>query len=149
LNGKDYYLGAYGSAGSRAEYDRLINEWLAHARPLHGVWWPVPHHLRSSLRQARQGLRSCLHADPRQIRDDLPRWRQPPARRHRWPCAVSSKSGTNPWLRARGRWRHREDLPLPTVRFRASRSDREAQEAKTPQRRTTAASLGGFGPCPR
>ncbi len=32
LNGKDYYLGAYGTAASRQAYDRLINEYLANGR---------------------------------------------------------------------------------------------------------------------
>jgi integrase len=32
LNGKDFYLGRYGSAAAKAEYDRLINEWLGHGR---------------------------------------------------------------------------------------------------------------------
>ncbi len=32
LNGKDHYLGRYGSDESRAEYDRLIAEWLASGR---------------------------------------------------------------------------------------------------------------------
>jgi hypothetical protein len=32
LNGRDFYLGVYGSATSRAEYDRLIAEWLSHGR---------------------------------------------------------------------------------------------------------------------
>jgi integrase len=34
LNGKDHYLGHYGTAASRAEYDRLIAEWLACDRQL-------------------------------------------------------------------------------------------------------------------
>ncbi len=34
LNGKDIYLGRYGSRVSRMEYDRLIAEWLAHGRRL-------------------------------------------------------------------------------------------------------------------
>ena len=29
LNGKDHYLGLWGTAASRAEYDRLIGEWIA------------------------------------------------------------------------------------------------------------------------
>src|SRR3982751_3984410 len=32
LNGRDYYLGRHGSPASRAEYDRLIAEWLANGR---------------------------------------------------------------------------------------------------------------------
>ena len=32
LNGKDIYLGTYGSDESKAEYDRLIAEWLANQR---------------------------------------------------------------------------------------------------------------------
>jgi integrase len=32
LDGRDYYLGRYGSVASRAEYDRLISEWLANGR---------------------------------------------------------------------------------------------------------------------
>jgi integrase len=34
LDGRDYYLGVYGSATSRAEYDRRIKEWLAAGRRL-------------------------------------------------------------------------------------------------------------------
>lgn len=34
LNGRDFYLGAFGTAASRHEYDRLINEWLANGRRL-------------------------------------------------------------------------------------------------------------------
>src|SRR5437899_2847923 len=34
LNGKDHYLGRYGTAASKAEYDRLIAEWLASGRQL-------------------------------------------------------------------------------------------------------------------
>src|SRR5689334_20314736 len=32
INGKDHYLGQYGTAASRAEYDRIIAEWLAAGR---------------------------------------------------------------------------------------------------------------------
>lgn len=32
LNGKDFYLGFYGTPESKAEYDRLIKEWLANGR---------------------------------------------------------------------------------------------------------------------
>src|SRR6516162_9496484 len=34
LNGKDHYLGRYGTAASKAESDRLIGEWLASGRQL-------------------------------------------------------------------------------------------------------------------
>ncbi|WP_422931507.1 hypothetical protein [Singulisphaera sp. PoT] len=34
LNGKDHYLGRYGSNESRAEYDRLIAHWLSNGRQL-------------------------------------------------------------------------------------------------------------------
>lgn len=34
LSGRDFYLGPYGTASSRAEYDRLIAEWLANGRRL-------------------------------------------------------------------------------------------------------------------
>lgn len=34
LNGRDYYLGTHASPESRAEYDRLVAEWLAHGRRL-------------------------------------------------------------------------------------------------------------------
>ncbi len=34
LSGKDHYLGPHGSRASRAEYDRLIGEWLAAGRSL-------------------------------------------------------------------------------------------------------------------
>ena len=36
LNGRDCYLGKLGSPESRAEYDRLISEWLANGRRLAG-----------------------------------------------------------------------------------------------------------------
>ncbi len=32
INGKDHYLGLYGSKASRVEYDLLINQWLACGR---------------------------------------------------------------------------------------------------------------------
>jgi hypothetical protein len=34
LNGRDIYLGAYGSSASREKYDRLIRRWLDHGRTL-------------------------------------------------------------------------------------------------------------------
>jgi integrase len=34
LSGKDHYLGRYGTAASKAEYDRLVAEWLAGGRQL-------------------------------------------------------------------------------------------------------------------
>ena len=34
LQGKDHYLGAFGSKSSRIEYDRLLSEWLANGRML-------------------------------------------------------------------------------------------------------------------
>jgi hypothetical protein len=34
LNGKDYYLGGYGSAQAKANYERLISRWLANGRNL-------------------------------------------------------------------------------------------------------------------
>lgn len=34
LNGKDFYLGVLSSDDSRAAYDRVIAEWLAHGRQL-------------------------------------------------------------------------------------------------------------------
>jgi integrase len=37
LNGKDYYLGRFGSAAARVEYDALINRWLASGRSLPDV----------------------------------------------------------------------------------------------------------------
>src|SRR4051794_11128207 len=37
LDGRDIYLGLYGSKQSRAEYDRLLAEWLCNGRRL-----PVP-----------------------------------------------------------------------------------------------------------
>src|SRR4051794_13686603 len=36
LNGRDIYLGIYGSPKSRAEYDRLIAEWLTNGRTFLG-----------------------------------------------------------------------------------------------------------------
>ncbi|MGE5610668.1 MAG: tyrosine-type recombinase/integrase [Bacillota bacterium] len=35
LDGRDFYLGPYGSKASRVEYDRLVSEWLANGRRLH------------------------------------------------------------------------------------------------------------------
>ncbi len=35
--GKDFYLGLYDSAASKAEYDRLVAEWLANGRRLRGA----------------------------------------------------------------------------------------------------------------
>ncbi|HEX2973110.1 MAG TPA: site-specific integrase [Tepidisphaeraceae bacterium] len=32
LDGRDFYLGPYGTAASRTEYDRLVGEWLANGR---------------------------------------------------------------------------------------------------------------------
>jgi integrase len=40
LDGRDFYLGRHGTRSSRAEYDRLIGEWLAHGRRLP----PAPEH---------------------------------------------------------------------------------------------------------
>jgi integrase len=37
IGGRDYYLGTYNSAKSRAEYDRLISEWLANGRQLAAI----------------------------------------------------------------------------------------------------------------
>src|SRR4051812_39162345 len=34
LDGKDFYLGRHGSPESRAEYDRMIAEWLSNGRRL-------------------------------------------------------------------------------------------------------------------
>ena len=34
LDGRDIYLGRYGSPDSRAEFDRLLAEWLANGRRL-------------------------------------------------------------------------------------------------------------------
>ena len=34
LSGKDFYLGPHGTKASKAEYDRLIGEWLANGRVL-------------------------------------------------------------------------------------------------------------------
>jgi integrase len=36
VDGRDYYLGKYGSTVSRAEYDRLIAQWLSNGRSLGG-----------------------------------------------------------------------------------------------------------------
>jgi hypothetical protein len=38
INGRDHYLGKHGPTGSKAEYDRLVGEWLANGRqaPRHG-----------------------------------------------------------------------------------------------------------------
>ena len=33
LNGRDRYLGPWNSATSKAEYERLIGEWLSNGRP--------------------------------------------------------------------------------------------------------------------
>lgn len=33
LQGRDHYLGKFGSTASRREYDRIVGEWLAAGRP--------------------------------------------------------------------------------------------------------------------
>jgi integrase len=42
LDGRDHYLGPHGSEVSRAEYDRLVSEWLAHRRRPPGSSGSVP-----------------------------------------------------------------------------------------------------------
>ncbi len=42
LDARDFYLGPYNSAVSRAEYDRLTGEWLANGRRLPGSGGPPP-----------------------------------------------------------------------------------------------------------
>jgi hypothetical protein len=37
LDGRDFYLGRHGSPKSRAEYDRVIAEWLTNGRRLHAA----------------------------------------------------------------------------------------------------------------
>ena len=34
LSGRDFYLGNHGTARSKAEYDRLVSEWVANGRRL-------------------------------------------------------------------------------------------------------------------
>lgn len=61
LDGKDHYLGKYGSPAAKAAYERLIAEWLAHGRRLPnsrpgptinelilGYWRRCQHHYRKS-----------------------------------------------------------------------------------------------------
>jgi len=36
LNGRDFYLGKYGTAASRQTYDRLVAEWLVGGRAVPG-----------------------------------------------------------------------------------------------------------------
>ena len=36
LGGRDFYLGKNGSPGSRAEYDRMLVEWISNGRRLPG-----------------------------------------------------------------------------------------------------------------
>jgi hypothetical protein len=73
IDGKDHYLGTYGSAESHAEYDRLIAEWLVNGRCLPGTatfdglsvnevaaahWrWAVPYY-----RWGRRGGQCLKHA---------------------------------------------------------------------------------------
>ncbi len=33
IDGKDFYLGPYGTAASKAAYDRIIGEWIPHLAP--------------------------------------------------------------------------------------------------------------------
>ncbi len=40
LDGKDFHLGPFNSAASKAEYDRLIAEWMANGRRLPGTRKP-------------------------------------------------------------------------------------------------------------
>ena len=42
INGKDFYLGKWGTKASRAEYDRLIGEWLAGGRQMPTVDGSAP-----------------------------------------------------------------------------------------------------------
>jgi hypothetical protein len=42
LSGKDFYLGPHGTKASKAEYDRLIGEWLANGRSLPAEHQPDP-----------------------------------------------------------------------------------------------------------
>ncbi len=42
LDGRDYYLGPHGSDESKAEYDRLLAEWLAHRSQVPGPSGPDP-----------------------------------------------------------------------------------------------------------
>ena len=36
LNGRDYYLGPHGTRASKAEYDRMVGEWMANGRQVAG-----------------------------------------------------------------------------------------------------------------
>jgi integrase len=58
LGGKDYYLGAYGSSASKAEYNRLLAEYLSNDRQLNpGTDYTVAELVRDFLRHAEQYYR--------------------------------------------------------------------------------------------
>lgn len=67
LDGKDHYLGPHGTKASKAEYDRLIAEWLAHGRRL-----PVASGGRSDLTVAELILAYWRFAEGHYTRDGKP-----------------------------------------------------------------------------
>jgi integrase len=67
LDGKDRYLGRYGTPESEAEYDRLISEWLAHGRRL-----PAPGTAGSDLSVNEMLLAYLHHAEGYYLKDGQP-----------------------------------------------------------------------------
>jgi integrase len=67
LDGRDHYLGKYGSVASRAEYDRLIGEWMAHGRRL-----PAPAGGPADLTVAELILAYLRHAETYYVKNGEP-----------------------------------------------------------------------------
>jgi hypothetical protein len=66
LDGRDFYLGLYGSRASRAEYDRLIGEWLANGRRL-----PVQRSAIPDLTVIELAAQYLVFAQAYYVKDDL------------------------------------------------------------------------------
>jgi integrase len=68
IDGRDFYLGRFGSAESRAEYDRLVAEWLTNGRRL-----PAPASPSGSDRTVNEMLLDYLrHADSYYVKNGKP-----------------------------------------------------------------------------
>jgi hypothetical protein len=68
LDGRDFYLGRYGTDESRGEYDRLIAEWLTNGRPL-----PTPASAGGSDLSVNEMLLVYLgHADAYDVKNGKP-----------------------------------------------------------------------------
>lgn len=66
IQGKDHYLGRFGSPASKLEYDRLIGEWMAAGRPIYAT--PAP----QALTIVELIVRYWDYAKVHYIKDDRP-----------------------------------------------------------------------------